>query len=102
IGHSYFIELKEKPSFESLRIIFKNKIIPLLQDYFENDYEKIRLVLGDNQKTIPEFQFIHTQEINSEELFGKKLNKTDDIMLKKKAYSLNLPDNPEAYIRIYE
>jgi 5-methylcytosine-specific restriction protein B len=98
IGHSYFIELKDKPSFETLRTIIKNKIIPLLQDYFSGDYQKISLVLADNQKTDPELQFIITNEIKSEDLFGQKIMNNNS----KKVYTLNLPDNPEAYIKIYQ
>lgn len=44
IGHSYFMEVKNE---SGLRYAFKNKIIPLLKEYFYNDYGKIRLVLGD-------------------------------------------------------
>lgn len=39
LGHSYFIKADFKNSFE-------NEIIPLLQEYFYNDYGKIGLVLG--------------------------------------------------------
>lgn len=39
LGHAYFI----KPDFKSS---FENEIIPLLQEYFYNDYGKIGLVLG--------------------------------------------------------
>ena len=44
IGHSYFINVK---TLEDLLNTFKNNIIPLLQEYFYNDYEKIALVLGE-------------------------------------------------------
>ena len=44
IGHSYFINVI---SLEDLENTFKNNIIPLLQEYFYNDYEKIALVLGE-------------------------------------------------------
>ncbi|MCL9807039.1 AAA family ATPase [Flavobacterium amniphilum] len=44
IGHSYFINVN---SLEDLENTFKNNIIPLLQEYFYNDYEKIALVLGE-------------------------------------------------------
>ena len=53
IGHSYFMKHKEKPdekislSPEELKAIFKNKIVPLLQEYFYGNYENIRRVLGD-------------------------------------------------------
>lgn len=52
IGHSYFIPQKDKDNkeiqltAEDVKIVFKNKIVPLLQEYFYGDYEKIRLVLG--------------------------------------------------------
>jgi len=47
IGHSYFMQ-NNKPiqQIEDLQFIFKNEIIPLLQDYFYEDYEKIQEVLG--------------------------------------------------------
>ncbi|HMV79914.1 MAG TPA: AAA family ATPase [Leptospiraceae bacterium] len=44
IGHSYFMAVE---NLEDLKSVFKNKIIPLLQEYFYGDYGKIRLVLGD-------------------------------------------------------
>ena len=43
IGHSYFMNLKTT---EDLRLAFKDKILPLLQEYFYGDYGKIGLVLG--------------------------------------------------------
>lgn len=46
IGHAYFIGLKEKATLKELENIFKNKIIPLLQEYFYDDWEKILMVLG--------------------------------------------------------
>lgn len=44
IGHSYFISVNTLPD---LRYTFKNKIIPLLEEYFYGDFGKIGLVLGD-------------------------------------------------------
>lgn len=43
IGHSYFMSVD---TLESLKMVFQNKIIPLLQEYFFGDYGKIGLVLG--------------------------------------------------------
>lgn len=51
IGHAYFMSLKDKNEDEAkaeLDNIFKNKIIPLLQEYFYDDWEKIQIVLGDH------------------------------------------------------
>jgi 5-methylcytosine-specific restriction protein B len=58
IGHSYLLKLKAEPTFESLAEIFKNKVFPLLQEYFYDDYEKIQLVLGDNQKSDDAVRFV--------------------------------------------
>ena len=45
IGHSYFINIED---LEGLKLAFKNKIIPLLQEYFFGDYGKIGLILGED------------------------------------------------------
>ncbi|MGY3792980.1 McrB family protein [Aquimarina sp. 433] len=44
IGHSYFMGIT---SLGDLANVFKDKVIPLLQEYFYGDYGKIGLVLGD-------------------------------------------------------
>ena len=70
IGHAYFIPLRDNPTVEQLAEIFENAIVPLLQEYFYEDYEKIRLVLGDNNKDKKEEQFIVAVENDYNELFG--------------------------------
>ena len=86
IGHAFFTSLKNdnSNSIERLAAIFRNSIIPLLQEYFYDDYEKIRLVLGDNHKKDEQFQFIKKVNIEQKELFGEsiRLESTD-------FYSLN-------------
>lgn len=44
IGHAWLMEVK---NLAQLQTTFGNKILPLLQEYFYNDYEKLGLVLGD-------------------------------------------------------
>ena len=44
IGHSYFWNIKKD---NHLRLVIKYQIIPLLQDYFYDDYAEIRRILGD-------------------------------------------------------
>ena len=58
IGHSYFIGIQD---IEDLKRTFKDKIIPLLEEYFYRDFGKIGLVLGgefiklaENQVAFPE------------------------------------------------
>lgn len=54
IGHAFFIGIND---FAGLSSVFRNKVIPLLQEYFYDDYEKLRLVLGDDGKS-EEHQFV--------------------------------------------
>jgi len=70
IGHAYFMPLKDNPTIEALAEIFSNNIIPLLQEYFYDDYEKIRLILGDNQKPNESEQFILAKPNDYAKLFG--------------------------------
>lgn len=43
IGHAFFMEV-DSP--DSLRNVFANKVIPLLQEYFYGDYAKMEMVIG--------------------------------------------------------
>ncbi|WP_329806177.1 AAA family ATPase [Flavobacterium facile] len=43
IGHSFFINTN---SFDELKLVFKDSIIPLLEEYFFGDFGKIGLVIG--------------------------------------------------------
>ncbi|MEI6270106.1 MAG: AAA family ATPase [Methylococcaceae bacterium] len=60
IGHAFFMKLKKESTIEDLASIFKNKILPLLEEYFFEDWEKITLVLGKSgiyeDKTLTEKQ----------------------------------------------
>jgi len=52
IGHSYFMQLNSHDT-KGLKGVFENNIIPLLQEYFYHDYEKIALVLGEGFVSLP-------------------------------------------------
>lgn len=95
IGHAYFIPLRDNPTIEKLAEIFENAIVPLLQEYFYEDYEKIRLVLGDNTKDDKEQQFIVAVDNDYNELFGSSDIGFDDSI----TYEINRAafDNIEAY-----
>ena len=47
IGHAYFLKLKDVDDYKAGLVgVFCDNIMPLLQEYFYNDYPKIGLVLG--------------------------------------------------------
>ena len=92
IGHTYFMDIDDM---ESLATTFKNQIIPLLQEYFYDNWEKIDLVLNCNG-------FVH--EIPFESDLFKNSELIDE---ERKIYEL-LPDDddkwedPNSYQAIYE
>jgi len=89
IGHSYFLPLKTGPTIDTLSKIFKHNIIPLLQEYFFDDYEKIQLVVGDNQKQDPSTCFI-IKKTDNQKLFGDTINDVPEYYV----------INEEAFMRI--
>lgn len=113
IGHAYFCGLKGKnATLDGLKNVFKKSVLPLLQEYFFDDYEKIAMVLGDNQKSNSDHKFIvEAGEIakykknvkNIWTLFGRNLEDMD-VMLQHKRYMINEKafDCAESYIQIYE
>ena len=53
VGHAYFMNNNGCiKTLDELREVFSTKIIPLLQEYFFDDYERIRLVLNDKDSFI--------------------------------------------------
>lgn len=87
IGHAFFTKLAKSPTIETLQSIFKNKIIPLLQEYFYDDYQKIQLVLGDNGKEDEAIKFVIDNDIVLREVF--KGNTEDLVDLPEKRYIIN-------------
>ena len=101
IGHAFFTKLALNYNIETLAEIFKKKIIPLLQEYFYDDYEKIQLVLGDNDTNKPlENRFIVEEELKIDSIFKGNTN----IDLPKKSYRINDQafTDINSYILIYE
>lgn len=105
IGHAYFCGLKKTATLDGLKNVFKKSVLPLLQEYFFDDYEKIAMVLGDNQKSNSNYKFIvedNGKDIHT--LFGKELETDMLDMLQHKRYTINEKafDYAESYIQIYE
>ena len=102
IGHSYFWSLKDLDSDDEREIelgnIFKRRIIPLLQEYFFSDWERIGWVLNDPSKHNSE-RFIQTGNISPviSELFDSSIKGLND-----RRYHINETafNNPESYKKI--
>ena len=65
IGHSYFLNIKTEAE---LKVAFKDKVIPLLEEYFFGDFGKISLVLGSSfitKGTKSGVKFAKTNEYDS-------------------------------------
>ena len=88
IGHAFFMPLKDNHSIEALATIFEKSIIPLLQEYFYEDYAKIQLVLGDDGKTGDKKQY---QFISDEDMEASKIFETVQELDSEKKYSINYP-----------
>ena len=86
---------------EKLAYIFKKSIIPLLQEYFYEDYKKIQLILGDNGKKDDSNKFICDKEIKIREIFNGDINDIDVPNIK---YSINDEAfySIDSYLQIYE
>jgi 5-methylcytosine-specific restriction endonuclease McrBC GTP-binding regulatory subunit McrB len=99
IGHAYFTSLAGDLTLERLGNIFQNAIIPLLQEYFYEDYRKIQLVLGDNAKE-DKYKFILDTDVKVRSVFKGNV----DVDLPEKKYSIQNDAfyNKESYIQIYE
>lgn len=87
IGHAFFTGLKDDASLSKLQSIFEKSVIPLLQEYFYEDYQKIQLVLGDNAKSDDNLKFILDEKVVAKNIF--KGNVEDVIDLPEKRYSIN-------------
>lgn len=87
IGHAFFTGLEDDASLEKLQSIFEKSVIPLLQEYFYEDYQKIQLVLGDNAKSSDNLKFILDEKVVAKNIF--KGNIEDVIDLPEKRYSIN-------------
>jgi len=101
LGHTYFLPLKDAPNISLLSDIFRRQVLPLLQEYFFEDWEKIRHVLGDPNKP-KELAFVVPRFSDNQktDLFGSD---NEDLVLQS-AYELNLSafGKPDAYKSIYQ
>lgn len=105
IGHAFFFEGAKffknnenvwyELSLNDLKTIFAKKIIPLLQEYFYEDYAKIDAVLNGNgmikSKSMQDLNVSLSEFVESEKKIYEIVPLEDEIW-----------SNPQTYIKIYE
>jgi len=107
IGHAFFLPLKDLPEgerFIGLKDIFLKKIIPLLEEFFFDDWKKISLVLGDNQKTDKATHFIAANDPEQDlaDLFGGSHDLAPEDLRPQRILNRQAFETPAAYIGIYK
>jgi 5-methylcytosine-specific restriction protein B len=73
LGHAYFMPLLETPTLEVMGQIFRTSILPLLQEYFFEDWQRIQWVFNDHRKPV-EHRFVNKPANNLAALFGEGVN----------------------------
>ncbi|MFO8146887.1 MAG: AAA family ATPase [Gillisia sp.] len=122
IGHSYFLKLLEKDKNEQyaeLCNIFQNEIIPLLQEYFYDDWEKIQIVLGDAEEQfgltdfkskkdkLDKYRFVRTiypkkRKTLEEDILGFYYERIDNDKKLFEPNLLNIETDPLTFRKIYD
>lgn len=72
LGHAYFMPLNDDPTLKRLSTIFQNQILPLLQEYFFEDWQRIAWVLNDHRKGKAD-QFLQAPQVDVAALFGDRV-----------------------------
>lgn len=72
LGHAYFMPLKADRSLARLELIFRNQILPLLQEYFFEDWQRIAWVLNDHRKAAADC-FVVKRKTDLAALFGDQV-----------------------------
>ncbi|SOZ73761.1 conserved hypothetical protein [Cupriavidus taiwanensis] len=99
IGHAYFMALADAPTIDALGDVFRSKLIPLLQEYFFEDWQRIQWVLNDHRK-VAAHRFIQKPASNVAQLFGEGVSVSDQNQrwsINEAAFSL-----AEAYAGVIE
>ncbi|HEB9306050.1 TPA: AAA family ATPase [Campylobacter coli] len=92
IGHAFFIGVE---NLEDLKKVFQNKIIPLLQEYFYNDYALISAVLNDNGMIYKD---------KEDDKYLQKIKNLDNVDSDRVIYKFSDSKDwkEETFIKIYE
>ena len=92
IGHTYFLDVE---NMDSLAKTFQNRIIPLLQEYFYENWEKIDLVLNKNS-------FIQEIKVDKSLLQNSGLVESERKIYELLPASADKWQDPDSYKKIYQ
>ena len=92
IGHSYFLDVED---IEDLKKAFQNKVIPLLQEYFYDHWEKIDWTLNRNG-------FVKDETIEDSSLLNSDLVDSDRKIYELLSFSEAMWTDPGKYKKIYD
>ena len=111
LGHSFFLPLINDGTIDRLASIFRFEILPLLEEYFFEDWSRIQQVLGDSQKSAKDTHFYIDKfgDTNISELLGESGNPGSNVTSDGTGGTQATPyernedalKNPAAYIGIY-
>ena len=99
LGHAYFMALQNGDDLASLAGVFRNQVLPLLQEYFFEDWQRIAWVLNDHRKPAG-CRFVVPPPYSAETLFGAGAEVPSEAKLWRldpRAF-----DRPESYAGIIE
>jgi 5-methylcytosine-specific restriction protein B len=99
LGHAYLCKVQ---NFAELKDVLLNQLVPLLQEYFYNDWHRIQLVfrdIGENDKRI-EPQIIVHEKLSEEDVLGFDHDDFEDLIEYRVARLEDITS--EAIRKIYE
>lgn len=97
IGHAYFLTAHLTAA--HVKDIMLNRVIPLLQEYFYENWESIELVLGGAGKNNSPDYLLNKKECSPDKLFKQSAQIAE---LQKFSYTVQKSPSNQALIQIYE
>lgn len=102
IGHAYFMGIE---NYQQLEQVFLNRIIPLLQEYFYNDWDKVQMVLADLDESL---DVDGRPKAKANAIISYRMPKVHtllghaDAMAQRRLYEIPQQIEPESIIKIYD